>query len=168
MSNTIEVVSVEDPALDRSRMNVRKYAETRDPGLIVELPGGARAVRWTVRDLTKGESDTCDDRGVQSPITKLNFSLQYALLKIDTGAAAIVPTLSVPDRETGGTKLIWSDEQIAELQRKFGKTVLREIAMIILQRDDRVGEAFGGGSVSYTLLQSSLDALARIERRPAA
>lgn len=164
--DTFEVVSVEDPALDREKMQVRKYAETRDPALIVEKLG-ARAVRWTLRDLTKSESDMCDDRGSVSITSKLNFTLAFGLVKVETGAKSYVPTKSAPDAERGGTKGVWGNEEIAELQRLFGKSVLREIAMVISQRDERVGEAFGGGVPSFTLLPSSLDALVRMGRPPA-
>lgn len=164
MTDKMMIVSVEDPALDRARMDVRKYAETRDPGLIVERPG-MRAARWTIRDLTKRESDICDEQ--THIVRKYNLAIAFALLEVELGSEKLVPTTAVPDR-TGGSRPIWDDEAIAELQRRTSKLVLREIAHVICERDERVGEAFGGGALRYTLLPSSLGALDRIERQHAA
>jgi hypothetical protein len=166
MDDVYEVVSVEDPALDRSKMDVEKYAETRDPALLVLLPG-AIPIRWKLRDMFESESDKCDDVGLSSPATKFNFALQFGLRSVHDGREAHVPTLTVQDLDNGGTKTIWSTEERAALRRKYGKGMVREIAWLILQRDSRQGEAFGDGSVSFTLLQSSRDALAAIGRRPA-
>lgn len=163
---TIELVSVEDPALDRKSMNVRKYGETRDLGSLLVEQQGMKAVRWFIRDLTMAESDMCDDRPTFT--AKLNFALCFGLVKVDDGAAGYVPKTVVPDGENGGNKTIWSNEALAELRKRFGKGVLREIATVICQRDERSGEAFGGGAPSYTLPPLSLAALDRIERQRAA
>ena len=164
---TIEVVSVEDPALDRKNMNVRKYAESRDITQVRELPS-MKVVRWTIRDLTKSESDFCDDRGATSHMAKLNAAMMFGLVKIDNGREALVPTHPIPDRESGGSKMVWTDDELATIQADYGKSVFREISVIICQRDERSGKAFGGGVSSYTLLPSSLSALEKIERQPAA
>lgn len=162
---TIDVISVEDPALDRDKMDVRKYGATRDAALLVLLPG-AVPVRWTLRDLTMAESDMCDDRPTFT--AKLNFALSFCLVKVDDGREGYAPTAVVPDAERGGNKTIWTNEGLAKLRARFGKGVIREIATIVCQRDERSGEAFGGGVPSFTLPPLSLDALARIERQRAA
>lgn len=164
MSEKMVIVSVEDPALDRARMDVRRYAETRDPALIVERVG-MRAVRWTIRDLTKAESDICDEQG--HIVRKYNFALAYALLEVVIGSERLVPHITVPARE-GGTKVIWDEDGLADLQRRTSKMVLREIANVICERDERVGEAFGDGALRYTLPPWSRDALVRLERQPVA
>lgn len=162
--DTIEVVSVEDPALDRDKMDVRKYAATRDASLIVELPG-MKAVRWTLRDLTMLESQTCDRQS--NMLDKFNCALGYGLVKIDDGKDGLVPKAVVPDKENGGNKTIWSNEGLALIWNRYRKAVYEEIATIICQRDERSGEAFGGGAPSFTLPPLSQDALVRIERRHA-
>lgn len=162
-----KIMSVLDPALDLLQMNAREYADggTRDEGLVRELPGRT-ATRFHVRPLSVEESLACDSQ--TSPVYKLRLVICYALVRVDRGGGVVL----VPggSRSDGGTKRpYWLDDEYRELARLFGKLVLLEVAMVIAEMDEALGEAFRGDDAErYTLPPLSRDALARRERQLAA
>jgi hypothetical protein len=165
MSKTI--VSVLDPALDLSKMDLRAYADggARPESMIREVPGRF-ALRFRVRDLSVEESLACDSQ--PSVIYKLRLALCYALESVDCGGGNII--LPTGERKEGADrKRFWQDQEYALLVARFGKTVVNEIAAVISEMDERLGEAFRDNDAErYTLLPLSREGLARRERQHAA
>lgn len=165
MSKTI--VSVLDPALDLSKMDLRAYADggARPESMIAEHPG-RNAVRFRIRHLSVEESLACDSQ--PSIVYKLRLALCYALESVDQGGGnVIVPT---GERKEGDRKKrFWQDHEYALLVTRFGKTVVAEVASVIAEMDERLGEAFRDDDAErYTLPPLSREGLARRERQHAA
>lgn len=167
---TKRVVYVGDPALDARAMKIRGpggYGETRDESLVRTLPG--RTPIWfTVRWLTPRESIIVEERG--TPLRKTRAAISTALVAVDLpNATTMRPATSVPAVEGNGERMLWDDEALDDLWRRFGKLCMYDIGTVILEKDDQPGEAFASGEgARFTLLPSSLAALEQNERRLAA
>lgn len=167
---TRAIVSVEDEALDRVKMNVERYARTRDPAQIVELPG-QNATRYVVRRLTRREVEF-----VQSlPAPKMvSAFIQLGLVRVDHGGGrSVVPTRDVPSL-TGHarTQKVWDDEPDGELDALHDEMTLSrwiEIANVIeTMAGLPKGEACGSSDERFSLLPLSQSAMAQIVRRSVA
>lgn len=160
---TIPVVLVDDPALALTPSERRRYGETRDPHAIRELPGQS-AVRFVCRPLSSSDASAVES--VTGALRQIVMSFMFGVVEIqnadDNGPRAgsrLVPTQEIRGRDAR----IWSDEQLDTIQDLFGRQAIYEIGTVVYERTLR-GKA-AGGSVPYTVPQSSLDALARMEAR---
>jgi hypothetical protein len=143
--NVLRVVSAHDPALDRLRMPMDLYYETRDPSLVIELP--CESARWfSLRALTTFEAGSCDT--ITSEPAKFIRAFQLACVAIENFASpgiAMEPTLRVP-RPDGTERLMWRDSELERIADEVGLEVIYEVGMLALERR-RLGK-WGRGDVS--------------------
>lgn len=162
-----DVVCTLDPALDRERMDVRAYGESRDPSLIRSLPGREPYV-FRVRPL--GAMIQAVEAG-SNRATQLMQAFAYGVVEIrnwPSRGLSTKPTRLVP-QVTGHDALVWDDHALfGEVLPAFGAAFIYEIGAFIYERALLGGNALSGGSMPYALPLSSLEGLARIERRSAA
>ncbi len=161
----LRAVSVLDPAIDRVASRVVEYSETRDPALIVELPG-ARAFWCVVHPLSVAEFASVDS--LPTGPTKLVQAFRLAVAAIENAGGpgiAMRPSRSHP-REDGVDRPMWSDRDLAHVFHMLGAQFIYEIGQLAYERAIQ-GNGWSG-SVSYTLPQSSLTGLAAIARQLAA
>lgn len=161
----LRAVCVLDPAIDRIATAVERYAETRDPSLVVELPG--RYALWcTLEPLSVPDFAAVD--GAPTPSAKLLQAFRLSVRAIENFAGpglALRPTL--PRRMQGGAEsTMWSDDELASVQRRVGMKFIYEIGALAYERAIE-GNGWGGG-VTYTLPQSSVQGLEQIARLLAA
>lgn len=163
---TRAVVSVEDPALDRSAMDIARYAKTRDPSLIIETPP-QKARRYVVRRLRRAEYDFV--RGLHFAKQPAGF-IQVGLVRIDEpDGTKTLPARQVPNLcGKAGTQLVWDEAPGAELDALYDRvnqSEFYEIAGVIETMSGmRAGEAYSSSDERFTLLPVSQDALARLAR----
>lgn len=171
METTRRLVFVGDRALDTRQMKIRGaggYGETREESLVRTLPGRT-PVWFTVRWLTPRESILVDERG--TVLRRVRAAISTALTQIDLPSGETLrPTLKVPDvNGAAESRLLWDDDGLDALTKKFGKAVMLDIGTAILEADERPGEVFASDDdLRFTLLPSSLAALEVNERRLAA
>lgn len=160
----LRAVSVLDPALDRSTMDVDRYVETRDPALVRETPG--RFARWVELDpLTPEHIGMIDS--LSAPSAKLMQAFRLACRAVHNLQApgiAARPTELV--RQGHRDVPMWSSGDLGLISRELGVAFVYEIGTVAYERAIQ-GKAFGG-SASYTLPQSSVHGLVQIARRLAA
>jgi hypothetical protein len=163
---TRPIVSVEDPALDRDKMDIEKYAKTRDPSLIVELPG-QKARRYVVRRLKRGEVAVLSQLRAFYAVAGY---LTFGLLRIEEPDGTItLPTKKIPNvNGRPGMQTVWDDDPGGELDVVYDRinaSEFYEVAGVIeTMAGMRAGEAFGSSDERFTLLPSSQAALGRIAR----
>lgn len=155
---TIAVVRMSDPALALSHSERVAYGRTRDPQSIRELPG-QRAVRFIVRPLGHVDMGAVERANPGSEQIVRSFWLGCVSIEDcdELGprvGARIVPSMRIPGRDSAA----WSDDEMNAIQESLGRSAIYEIGMVIYERTLR-GKA-AGGSVPYTVPQSSLDELA--------
>lgn len=163
----LDVVSVLDPALDRERMDVELYAETRDPSLIREVPGLA-AVRFRIAPLTSTQFAHCDSAsnvGMQI-VTAFMFAVREVQNHPSRGVT-LRPDRRIPNG-LGGEIAVLDDRTIEQIRAAYGVAAIYEIGSVAYERALLSGNAWGGAWLRYTLPLSSRDALDRIERHRAA
>lgn len=158
----IRAVCVLDPGIDRAETPVHLYAETRAAALVVPLPGAH--LRWaTMRPLTVGDFVAVDSMPT-SP-SKLLQAFRLSCEGVENFAApgvALKPTKPhrMPD---GRERMIWGDDDLQRLASELGLGFVYELGGVAYER--AVAGNGWSGSVSYTLPQSSVHALALIELR---
>lgn len=164
------IVSVADPALDRTAMDVRRYAETRDESLIREATG-SKAVRFKLRELDYAMYNAAVMAG--SAANSVAVFILYGLASISLpNGTEILPTKETSPA-SGPAIRIWNDAELAVLYRRFGGRRMIELASVI-ETLAHVGEGEGsfegnveGGGVYFTLPPSSQLELEQIARRHA-
>lgn len=160
---TIEVVRATDPALALSPGERRDYAQTRDPLKIRELPG-QRAVRFVVRPLGNVDCGAVERSANASEIVVRSFWLGCVEIRdADEMGPRVGACLRPTMRMNGRDACAWSDSELEAIQETFGRAAIYEIGTVIYERTLR-GKA-AGGSVPYTVPQSSLDELTSMEAR---
>lgn len=160
----LRAVCVLDPALDRLAMDVARYAETRDPALVRELPG--RRARWVILDpLSVGDFVIAD--GYPATSMKVRAAFRYAVREIHAfdGSERLHPKRLVVG-EDGRERAVWTDEELDRIFHVLGAAFLYEIGSLAYER--AVSGNFWGGSVPYTLPPSSAQGLTLIARLLAA
>lgn len=162
-----DVVSVLDPALDRERMDVERYAETREASLIVAKPGMTPVI-FRVAPLTASQFAHLDsDQNVgRKVIAAFSFAVQEIRNWPHVGVSTR-PDLTVPNGR-GGEMRIWNDDAIEQVRREMSLAVIYEIGFFAYERSLISGNAWGGAWLRYTLPQSSRDVLDRMQRHAAA
>lgn len=148
----LTVVLRSDPALDRNRMDMTKYLETRDINLVVEQPG-KKAVRFEVRAL-----DVNEWQGVaqQRPgFAMARAALDFGLVSVEGDGLSLRGTKEL-DTGLGVKRQVMSMHDIQALFARFGAVKLAEIGIIIIDRAEQ-GNGDGCG-VRYTLPQPWPDA----------
>jgi hypothetical protein len=160
----LRAVSVMDPALDRASMDVERYAETRDPSLVREMPG--RLARWAeLEPLTFDQLAGVDS--LPAPAAKLMQAFRLSCRGVHNLMAAGVaarPTEMV--RQGQRDVPMWTSQDLQLIARELGAAYVYEIGTVAYERAVQ-GKAFGG-SACYTLPQSSVHGLVQIARRLAA
>lgn len=165
---TRSIVSIEDPALDRVKMDVDGYAKTRNDALVCLLPG-QKPRRYIVRRLTRAEVNTVGGLGVMQKVDAL---IAFGLVRIDEpGGEVTKPTREIPrvDRKAG-TQTIWDDgDELDAIYNRVQLSEWHELAAVIeTMAGMRMGEAYGSSDERFTLLPSSQLAVARLKRLAAA
>lgn len=155
---TIAVVRMSDPALALSHSERVAYGRSRDPQAIRELPG-QRAVRFIVRPLNHVDMGAVERAtpGVEQIVRAFWLGCVEIQDCDEMGPRAgvrMVPSMRIPGRDLPA----WADDEINAVQEALGRSALYEIGTVIYERTLR-GKA-AGGSVPYTVPQSSLDELA--------
>ena len=163
----LDVVSVRDPAIDWSKSKVRGedgYEGTRKMSMLVPLPGRTFVI-WQLRALTTKDMQVIDQGAPGRD--RLIRAVMFGLMSVRNvgGMGVLRPSHSIPDGR-GGDRLIWHDDQIEDLRRRWGLRILDEIGYVAYQRAYPGNE--WSGSELYKLPDSVLDELERIERRHAA
>lgn len=160
----LEVVRVSDPALDMGLADRKKYGETRDPRLIRELPGQT-AIRFKLRALTGLDADAIER--VPSGGNQIAMAFRFACFEVvnlsmrgPSVGESVVPTL-----ELSAGRRIFSDDEYNALHALLGRRAIHEIGGIAYERLHE-GKA-AGGSVPFTVPQSSLAEAERLERQRA-
>lgn len=161
----LEVVRISDPALAMDLAARKKYGETRDPRLIRELPGQT-AIRFKLRALTGLDADAIER--VPSGGNQIAMAFRFACFEVvncsmrgPSPGESIVPTLDL-----GSGRKIFNDEEYNVLHALLGRRTIHEIGGIAYERLLEGKEA--GGSVPFTVPQSSLAEAERVERQRAA
>lgn len=157
----LRAVCVLDPAIDRGQTSMRDYVETRNPALIVELPGQS-ALWCIVRPLSVVDFGAIDSLGTEG--AKLMRAFAVAVERIENFQApgvAYEPTQRYVAAD-GRERAMWGQDELQRVANKCGVKFLYEIGLLAYQR------ALSGngwsGSVRYMLPQSSEHELALIER----
>lgn|SRR5574341_1064216 len=162
----LRAVCVLDPAIDRVLTPIDRYAETREPELVRELPG--HRARWAMLEpLSVGDFMIVD--GYPTAPMKLRRAFVYACRLIENferPGEPLHPTRMVVNPEDGRERAVWTPEEEAAIFRRLGADFVYELGGLAYER--ATAGNFWGGSVSYTLPQSSVDGLARIARLLAA
>lgn len=160
----LDVVLHNDPALDLSRMDLRRYLETRDASLIVEVPG-LTAKRYWLRALDVVEaSAVMNAPGLGS---KVLLAVRHALVGVTPGPDG---TAWRPAKETedsfGKLRPMMDLHEINLLfvrgQHAAGSNALVEIGQIAIHRYESGNAA--GGSAPYALPPQSEPVLERNAR----
>lgn len=164
----LDLVLHNDKALDLARMDMRKYLETRDPALIVELPG-RKARRFTLRALDVIEAAGVMDQ--QKLGTKVLLAVRHALIAVTPGLSgdeAWRPAKEVEDSFGKPRPMMSLDEIDALFGRhvgSLGSTSMVELGVAIIDRYEQ-GNGDGGG-VRYTLPPQSALVLEQSARQHA-
>jgi len=157
----LQVVSIEDSALDMELSERRAYAESRNPSVIKVIPGKT-AVTFVLRPLSYGEVVAVES---QPPASKAGMCFIFGVREIrhyPTPGQVTKPALRAPTKDDAN-RCIWNDDEMSTLMRKLGGRRIFEIGGIVHARAlEGNGE---GGSICFEPLRSSLDALQAIESR---
>lgn len=160
--DALEVVRMTDRALDMTREERIKYAETRDKTLIKERLGDV-AVRFVLRALTASDNDMLGRMPAGEP--QLVLACRLACVEVRNADAAgraagrfMAPTYRLPNGRT-----MWSDAEWEALVRLFGQRTVIELGGIAYERLYAGNE--DGGSVLFTVPPLLLDELTRMEAR---
>lgn len=169
----LRVVSMRDPAIDWYAMQehgvtARVYAETRDPGSVIALPG--QHPRWYhLRPLTVSECAFID--ALTTDTARALGAFRLAVTRIENAfgpAADLLPELYSPMPD-GSQRVTWSDAGLQRVANFMGgMRLLYEIGGIA---HERAAEGNGrSGDVLFTpplFLQPELDRIRRLcaERR---
>lgn len=157
----LRAVCVLDPAIDRVASEITRYRETRDPALIVELPG--QMARWvTLRPLTSGQMAHIDSRPGAAFQLQTAFVASCVSIENLTGPGTRwEPTNRVP-APGGGEMLTFTPGELEFVFAWCGAAFIHELGAVAYERA-QAGNLWGG-SVYYTLPQSSVLGLTQIER----
>lgn len=155
----LKAVCVLDPAIDWTVSDVTSYVESRDLGRIQAKPGMTLTIA-VLRALTVADFAQLDSLG--SSQAKLLQAFRLACTAIENfrgpGTEALKPM--TPIKRGRGDLLVWGDDELEEVARRFGVRFIYELGNVAFERAVQ-GNAWGGG-VSYTLPQSSVEGLGRI------
>jgi hypothetical protein len=162
---TLRVVCVLDPAIDRAETPLTRYTETRDETLVRLLPGSL-AFWCQLRPLDIGDFAAVDS--TPTGPTKLIQAFRLACEGIENFEG---PSLALrPSKMRGGgdgkERPIWGDAELERVYRRLGMAFVYEIGQVAYERATQ-GNGWGG-SVCYTLPLSSVEGLGRIARQLAA
>lgn len=131
--DTIRVVSVRDPAIDRVKTDLEKYERTRDPSLIAELPG--QHVLWyALRPLSVADFMFIDS--APSDHLKVLRAFQQAVEYVDGFPVAgqqLRPTVPVRDTQ-GHERMVWELHDLEPIFRARGARTLYEIGRVAYER----------------------------------
>jgi hypothetical protein len=158
----LRAVSAYDPALDRARMPMDLYYETRDEALVMEQPG-MTARRFVLAPLSSSECAMCDS--LTSEPAKLMQAFRLACVAIESFAVAgiaLEPTGRI-GRPDGTERTVWRDSEIDRVSDELGLEVIYEMGVLALERR-RLGK-WGRGAVRYTpplFLALELDRIRRL------
>lgn len=127
------IVSKHDPALDRSQMPMERYEKTRDPSLVVALPG--MEPRWfDVRRLGRTEYEAVNGL----PFAKrISGFVVFGLVRVRQGMTTIEPTREIPDPDGRAVmRKVWNEEPGGELDALYDSMPFKtwlEVASVIEQ-----------------------------------
>lgn len=157
----LRVVTTHDPALDRLRMPFEAYHESRDPALVMELPG--QHARWfSIRALTATEVTACD--ALESESRRYVRAFQLACTSIENfemPGVSLFPTLHVP-RPDGSARMMWRESEIDLIADMVGMESVYEIGFFAWERR-RLGK-WGGAEQRFTSPAFLAHVLERIRR----
>lgn len=155
----LEVVSIEDGALDMSINERRAYGESLDPKLLKVLPA-KHPVRFVLRPLSYGEMVAIEG---QPAVSKLAMCFMFGVREVRVDAASTLRPGTRSPSQADPSRCIWSDDEMNALMQRFGMRRIFEIGNAI---HIRTLEGNGvGGSIFFEPLRSSLDALRATESR---
>jgi hypothetical protein len=155
-----------EPALDLERMDLKEYIETRDPKLVMLLPG--KQARWfTVRPLDVFEMAHVKSLGGTMALAPV---LMSGLEMIEEPSGETLRPKKETENSFGKSLPRMSTRELQALFVKLGNNEramvkLSEVADVILERADLGNdESSGGASGRFTLLPQYTPALERSAR----
>lgn len=158
----LRAVCVLDPAIDRASSDMMRYARERDAGLIRELPG-KRALWCTLRAFTVQDVMVID--GAPSAPMKARLAFYLGVVSIENwdGDKKLCPGGDEHVMRRGRPLQVWSDAELDMIAARCGMQFLYELGHLAFERA-LAGNGWSGSAL-YTLPQSSVDGLVKIDRR---
>lgn len=151
---TRAIVSRHDPALDRSKMDVEKYVKTRDPRLVVTMPGAPDPRWFDVKRLDRSEYEAVNGLPLAHRISGL---IVFGLVRVRQGATTIEPTREIQRTGRAEMRRVWNEEPGGELDALYDsmpfKTWLEVADVIEAMAGMQPGEATGSCDERFSQLR---------------